>query len=164
MSARAASRKHEGHKQPLMSPASGGKGTGSRKVSLAHQHSAISAFGRNACCKKILDEVKLTKEQARDAAKKIVQGYVPPIVIIGRMEFSKIVEIVSVEEVADLGTIEPQSQMFIEMNCTERMDRRLSTTLHIDGQSHFDDKPTEWRYVPPEGNPANLLKILCPRQ
>ena len=39
MSACAASRKHEGHKQPLMPPASGGKGIGTRKVSLAHQHS-----------------------------------------------------------------------------------------------------------------------------
>jgi len=100
--------------------------------------------------KRYFDEVKLTAEQARDAAKKNVQGYVPPIVVIGRVEFSKIVEIVSVEEIADLGTIEPQSQMFIEMNCTERMDRQLSTTLHIDGQIHFDDKPSEWRYVPPD--------------
>jgi hypothetical protein len=39
MSACAASRKHEGHKQPLMPPASGGRGIGTRKVSLAHQHS-----------------------------------------------------------------------------------------------------------------------------
>jgi hypothetical protein len=113
--------------------------------------------------KKSLDAVTLTNEQARDAAKKIDQGYVPPIVVIGRVEFSKIVEIVSAEEVADLGTIEPLSQMFIEMNCIERVDRRLSTTLHIDGQSHFDDKPSEWQHVPPEGNRANLLKILCPR-
>ena len=37
MSACAASRKHEGHKQPLMPLASGGKSIGTRKVSLAHQ-------------------------------------------------------------------------------------------------------------------------------
>ena len=37
MSACATSRKHEGHKQPLMRLASGGKGIGTRKVSLAHQ-------------------------------------------------------------------------------------------------------------------------------
>ena len=39
MSAHAARRKHEGQRQPLTSPASRGKGIGTRNASLAHQHS-----------------------------------------------------------------------------------------------------------------------------
>jgi hypothetical protein len=58
-----------------------------------------------------LDELKLTNEQARDAAKKVVQGYVPPIVVIGRVDFGKIIEIVSLGEIADLGNVEPQAQI-----------------------------------------------------
>ena len=98
------------------------------------------------------------------AARKIKDGYVPPIIVIGQMDFKQIPEIVGYEEVADLGAVEPQASIFDEVNCPERMMRTLSVSMHANGQRGFKNKPGDWEYVPPEGNGATLLKILCPSQ
>ena len=98
------------------------------------------------------------------AAKEIIQGYVPPIVGIGQMEFNQVPEIVMYEQIANLGTIDPQAQIFDEVNCSERTMRRLSISIRIDGKGGSQNKPSEWEYVPPEGNGATLLKLLCPKQ
>jgi hypothetical protein len=42
------------------------------------------------------------------------------------------------------------------------MLRELSIDLHINEQIGSNNKPSEWKHVPPEGNGASLLKILCP--
>lgn len=98
------------------------------------------------------------------AARKLREGYVPPIVVIGKMDFQQIPEILAYEETANLSTIEPEAQFFEEMNCSERTMRRLSTSMYVNGQRHFDNKPHDWDYIPPEGNGATLLKILCSKQ
>ena len=108
-----------------------------------------------------LERADLSDENAQDAAKKIIRGYVPPIIVIGKMDFKRIPEIVGAEETANLGAIEPQAQIFDEMNCSERMMRTLSVSIHTNGQRGFNNKPSEWEYVPPEGNSATLLKLLC---
>lgn len=74
-----------------------------------------------------LESAELGDKNAHDAAEKIIQEYVPPIIVIGKMEFKQIPEIVAAEETANLGAIEPQAQIFYEMNCSERMIRTLST-------------------------------------
>jgi len=95
------------------------------------------------------------------AARKIKEGYVPPIIVIGKMDFQQIPEIVAYEESANLSAIDPQARIFDEVDCSERMMRRLSTSIQANGQSGFQNKPSDWEYVPPEGNGATLLKILC---
>lgn len=95
------------------------------------------------------------------AARKISEGYVPPIIAIGKMEFQQIPEIVAYEVSANLSAIEPQAQIFDELNCPERMVRSLSVSIHANGQGGFQNKPSDWEYVPPEGNAATLLKLLC---
>jgi hypothetical protein len=77
------------------------------------------------------------------------------------MDFQQIPGIVAYEESANLSAIEPHAQIFYEMDCSERMIRRLSTSMHVNGRSGFDSKPSDWEYVPPEGNAATLLKLLC---
>jgi hypothetical protein len=42
------------------------------------------------------------------------------------------------------------------------MMRELSFDIMVNGKSGSLDKPSDWKYVPPEGNGASLLKILCP--
>lgn len=98
------------------------------------------------------------------AARRVVAGYVPPIIVIGQVEFEQLPSIAAYEEIANVSAIEPQAQIFTEMNCSERMTRRLSTSIHPNGRSGFQNKPSEWEYVPPEGNAATLQKILCPKQ
>jgi len=92
------------------------------------------------------------------AARKIKEGYVPPIIVIGKMDFQQIPEIVAYEESANLSAIDPQARIFDEVDCSERMMRRLSTSIQANGQSGFQNKPSDWEYVPPEGNGATLLK------
>jgi hypothetical protein len=54
------------------------------------------------------------------------------------------------------------TRFFYELNCSERMMRRLSTYVRdLKGKEGFDDKPSGWEYVQPEGSGARLLKILC---
>lgn len=80
------------------------------------------------------------------------------------MEFNQVPEIVIYEKIANLGTIDPQAEIFDEVNCSERTMRRLSTSIRIDGKGGSQNKPSEWEYVPPEGNGATSLKLLCPKQ
>lgn len=103
----------------------------------------------------------VSRKIVESAARKITEGYVPPIVVIGKMDFAQIPEISAYEEIANLNSIGPRARFFEELNCSERMDRRLSTYLIINGESRQKDTPSDWEYVPPEGNVATLLKILC---
>ena len=100
----------------------------------------------------------------RKAAKEVIEGYVPPIVVIGQMEFKQVPDIVVYEQIANLGAINSQAQIFDELNCRERMTRTLSISIYANGQRGFDSKTGNWEYVPPEGNAATLLKLVCPMQ
>lgn len=111
-----------------------------------------------------LESAKLGDKNAHNAAEKIVQGYLPPIIVIGKMDFKQIPEIVMAEEVANLSVIEPQAQIFYEMNCSERMTRMLSVSIHANGKSGFQNKPSDWEYDPPDSNGATLSRLLCPKQ
>jgi hypothetical protein len=95
------------------------------------------------------------------ATSRVVAGYVPPVIAIGQMELKQLPDVVAYEEIADMSAIEPQAQIFLELNCGERMERELRTSMHVNGRSYFQDKPSEWEYVAPEGNTATLLKLLC---
>ena len=106
----------------------------------------------------------LGTEMVNEAAKRLTAGYVPPIIVIGGMEFNQAPDIVAYEEIADHSAIEPQSLIFIELNCRERMMRNLSTSTFYNGRRGFNVEASDWDYVPPEGNGATLLKLLCTRQ
>jgi hypothetical protein len=101
------------------------------------------------------------KELADRSADKIVSGYVPPIVVIGRLEFDAVSTVTGYEETANLNDIDPNAKFFMELDCSKKMDRRLSTSVKINGKMVNDDKPTAWKYGPPETNVAYLQKILC---
>jgi len=101
---------------------------------------------------------------AEKAAKKIVQGYVPPLIVIGQVDFDKITGIAGYEETANLDDIDPNSRMLLELNCSERMDRTLSIYAKFNEREQRQDKPSDWKYIAPETNVAYLHKILCPSQ
>jgi hypothetical protein len=108
-----------------------------------------------------MDGVELKSDRDAKIVQKIKEGYVPPIIVVGKMEFQQIIEIVLSEEIANVASIEPQGQIFEELNCSERMMRSLSASIHANGKSDFQNKPSDWEYVPPEGNSATLVKLLC---
>ena len=102
------------------------------------------------------------KKVVKNAAEKVVHYYVPPYAAIDEnVDFDKSLEITIAEEIADLSYIQPLASIFYELNCSERMLRELSISTQMDGKSSSSDTPSKWRYVSPEGNGANLLKILC---
>ena len=99
-----------------------------------------------------------------NAARKIVEGYVPPIVASGIMNFDQVPAIAAYEEIANLRIINPHSSIFYELNCGQKMLRELSISVSINGKNGSIDEPSPWKFVSPEGNGASLLKLLCPAQ
>jgi hypothetical protein len=94
-----------------------------------------------------------------NTAQKIANQYVPPIATVKTIDVNQNIVITQYEETANIGNIQPHTNIFYELNCSERMLRELSIQ-YVRGSSL--DKPSHWKYVPPEGNGASLLKILCP--
>ncbi len=115
---------------------------------------------------KDVDAIDIKKDFAgkilENASQKIIKGYVPPIVAMGDIDFDQMPAVVGYEETANIGHIQPQASIFYELSCAERMLRELSISIQTKGQGGSRDKPGDWKYVPPEGNAARLLKILCP--
>lgn len=106
---------------------------------------------------KKVDSDDLTKTGAR----KIEEGYVPPLVVIGVSKFDKVPEIVSIEEIADIAVIKPVSKILYELNCSEHMLRELSIDITDAGREGLSDAPRPWKYIAPESNGARLQQLLC---
>lgn len=98
-----------------------------------------------------------------NAARKVLDKYIPPIASLEKPNFDQLIAVIQYEETANVSGIQPNARFFYELNCSERMLRRLSTYVRINGRDGFDDKPSNWEYVSPEGNGARLLKLLCPK-
>jgi len=111
---------------------------------------------------KALDNIVLTDKMMEDAAQKILDGYVPPIVVVGEMK-DRIPNIVAYEEKANLDSVKPQSRIFYEIDCSEQMIHELSVYIDAKGKVASSNKTADWQHVPPETNGALLLKILCPK-
>jgi hypothetical protein len=100
-----------------------------------------------------------------NAGRRLKEGYVPPIAAVLETDTIHVIMVTFYEEIANIGEIKSHSRIFYELSCSERMMRMLSTYVKsFDGKDHFDDEPSSWEYVSPEGGVAALLKILCPMQ
>ena len=110
---------------------------------------------------KDMEAIDLSESSVEKSAKRLAGGYVPPIVVAGKMDSDQTVAITSYEEVANTGRAKPLASIFYELSCSERRLRELSIHVHAKGKSGSSDKPRDWKYILPEGNAANLLKILC---
>jgi hypothetical protein len=106
-------------------------------------------------------ESELGKKIVESSAQKVATGYIPPIALIEDIDFNQGISVIGYEETANQSNIQPQVQVFYELNCSERMMRPLSTRVRIKGKDRFDDKPSDWKYVAPDSSGARLLKILC---
>ena len=98
-----------------------------------------------------------------NAAKKVIDGYVPPIVAIGKISVQQSVDVIAYEESANLGDSEEPASFLLELNCSTRMQRSLGSYAKANNGAAFEPKPGDWQHVPPEGKEANLQKILCPK-
>jgi hypothetical protein len=95
-------------------------------------------------------------------ARKVASYYVPPIAAVEDINFNQALVITQYEMIANISYIKPHSTIFYELNCPQKMMRELSISILVNGQSGFVDKPRPWKFVPPEGNGASLVKLVCP--
>ena len=73
------------------------------------------------------------------------QDYVPPLVVVGGIDSQQsLTVIVGYEAAANIGAMPTHSRVPYELNCSERMIRRLSTHFHIGGSEAFDEKTQDW--------------------
>ena len=99
---------------------------------------------------------------ARNTARKFIDNYRPPITTIEVPHGDQLLNFMLSEEAANIADIEPNSRIFYELNCAEQVLRGLSIYVRTaNGRGGSLDKPSEWHYIPPEGNGARLLKLLC---
>ena len=97
-----------------------------------------------------------------NVTRKVRDKYVPPFALVQDLDHDQIVIIITYEEIANLSPIRPNVGIYYELNCSERMVRRLTTYVRVNGREGFDEEPSDWEDVEPEGNTAMLLKLLCP--
>jgi hypothetical protein len=100
----------------------------------------------------------------KNGVRKLEDNYVPPYALVEDVNYDQVIEIVRYEMAANFAGIEALTQAFFELNCSERMSRRLSAYVVIDGKRGQVNKPSDWQYVPQEGGTIILLKLLCPMQ
>ena len=96
-----------------------------------------------------------------NVTRKVRDKYVPPIALVQDLDHGQIVIVITYEEIANLSPIRPNVGIYYELNCSERMVRRLTTYVRVNGREGFDEEPSDWEDVEPEGNVAMLLKLLC---
>jgi hypothetical protein len=115
--------------------------------------------------RKDLDGVDVDKDFAgtisKNAARKMQDGYMPPIGLVEEIDFDHALVISMYEEIANISDIQPQATISYEFNCPQKIVRELSIDLRVNGQGGSKNTPSNWRYVPSEGNEASLRKILC---
>ena len=69
------------------------------------------------------------------AARKIVDGYLPPIALLEEgFNFDEAIEIIAWEAIANLGNIEPSGRIYYEIGCSEKMLRELSIQIASNGR------------------------------
>ncbi len=97
-----------------------------------------------------------------NTARKMLRPYIPPYARVESFDFERGATITQYEETANISGIKPHSTIFYELNCSQKMLRELSVSIDLNGRQGFLNKPSEWKFVPPESNGTALLKILCP--
>jgi len=111
---------------------------------------------------KLNEKIKDSDQQlVEDAARKHAGGYQPPILKIEPFDLEQRIHTVALERLANIGGIKPTTQIFMELNCSERMYREVNIHVDYPGHEQHSYTPREWKYAPPESNGATLLKLVC---
>jgi hypothetical protein len=92
---------------------------------------------------------------------KVAHRYLPPIASVENIDGHKRLAITLYEETADIADIQPHSRIYYEIDCAQKMLRELSISFSVNGKRGSREKPSEWKYIPPEGNGATLFSLLC---
>ncbi len=105
----------------------------------------------------------LYKQASDGVYKKMMNQYDPPYSTLGHWDKKWWLQIVMAEEIANIGKTEPRARVLYEIDCKNRMMRRLSIHISTKGQVSSNDHPTEWEHTAPE-TPAEALEALVCRR
>jgi hypothetical protein len=97
------------------------------------------------------------------AAKKVKDGYVPPIIHAGRMTSDLIEVVVASELLADFDEFHPFAELQEELDCKQRRRRMLRSDIHVADSHTTDERPTEWIPIG-SGRDETLLMLTCGQQ
>jgi|SRR5579859_2744688 len=96
------------------------------------------------------------------AAGKVAAYYIPPIAAAAQLETDQLQGVVIYEATADIADLKSKARFLWELDCRGKLQRTLSAFVESHGKTGSSDKPGDWKHVPPEGNGATLLALLCP--
>jgi hypothetical protein len=106
----------------------------------------------------------LHKKIIQAVVEKIAKGYVPPYAVIDKsVDFDIAMNIILREQFADLSYVQPFARILYELDCPAKMSRELSVSVRTRKSDRYEneDTPSGWTHTLPEGNGANLNKVLC---
>jgi hypothetical protein len=97
----------------------------------------------------------------RTASSKLASHYVAPLVKL-QTNLDNLIDVVIFELIADMADLAPASTVNYELNCQQLMIRELSALVNVNGQTSSTTVPAGWKYIPPQGSAAILVRLLCP--
>jgi hypothetical protein len=118
---------------------------------------------------KCLDRNDLNKAVKNDTtgalsdivADKIAHSYVPSVARVEHLEGDQFIDAVFDEELANTGNLRPLRTVLLEVDCTKKKMREISSIKPADGQLRMSDTPQDWRSVTPVGGGSSLSVLLC---
>jgi len=115
--------------------------------------------------KKDVEAVDIEKEFGgkivENATHKVTSGYIPPIVAVEDASFDQAIDVTTIEEIADVASIQPSARIFYELDCGSVMLRELSIEVVAGGRTLSQHSAGEWKHIAPETNGSRLKKMLC---
>jgi hypothetical protein len=96
------------------------------------------------------------------ASQKVAGGYVPPYSKITSASNDYVLAHTALEEVANIGDVQPRLKVLEEIDCEKRMKRIRVFLWFDDGKiTNQATKPTELEDIVPESKGETLLKLVC---
>lgn len=88
-----------------------------------------------------VEKMQLDKDAIDRVARKLIAGYRPPFTKLMKLSRDQLVDVIALEEKADLATLQPHVQELMEFDCSSKMERTLSIAISMGGKFGSEDKP-----------------------
>jgi hypothetical protein len=86
---------------------------------------------------------------------------VPSVARVEHLEGDQFIDAVFDEELANTGNLRPFRTVLLEVDCTKKKMREISSIKPADGQLRTSDTPQDWPSVTPVGGGSSLSVLLC---
>jgi hypothetical protein len=98
-----------------------------------------------------------TKTLVDSVARLVAQKYEPPMATVSKVPPDQFLMIMTYEQMADAGLVDPSLKILYEIDCS----KKLSRTLSVITPTQSLNATLPWEHVPPESTLATLTKLTC---